>query len=43
MPLDGIKINSRVADFDPNARLEELRYQGSLYTITKDGVQKHNE
>ena len=40
---DGIKINSRIADFDPNARLEGLRYQGSLYTITKDGVQKHNK
>jgi hypothetical protein len=37
---DGIKVNSRLAEFDPAARLEGLRYQGSLYTITKDGAQR---
>jgi hypothetical protein len=37
---DGIKVNSRLGNFDPNARLEGLRYQGSLYTVTKDGAQK---
>ncbi|HXX02496.1 MAG TPA: hypothetical protein VEJ00_14870 [Candidatus Acidoferrales bacterium] len=37
---DGIKVNSRLASFDPTARLEGLRYQGSLYTVTKDGAQK---
>lgn len=36
---DGIKVNSHVASFDSTARLEGLRYQGSLYTVTKDGAQ----
>ena len=35
---DGIKVNSHLASFDPSARLEGLRYQGSLYTVTKDGA-----
>lgn len=37
---NGIRLNSRVAEFDPAARLEGLRYQGGLYTVTKDGAQK---
>ncbi|MGA8866424.1 MAG: hypothetical protein WB510_05620 [Candidatus Sulfotelmatobacter sp.] len=37
---DGIKVNSHLAGFDPAARLEGLRYQGELYTVTKDGAQK---
>ncbi len=37
---DGIKVNSHLAGFDPAARLEGLPYQGSLYTITKDGAQR---
>ncbi|MGA7294270.1 MAG: hypothetical protein WBW85_17180 [Terriglobales bacterium] len=37
---DGIKVNSRLAAFDPSAQLEDLRYQGSLYTVTKDGARK---
>ncbi len=37
---EGIKVNSHLAGFDPSARLEGLRYQGALYTITKDGAQK---
>jgi hypothetical protein len=36
----GIRVNSHLAAFDPSARLEGLRYQGALYTITKDGAQK---
>jgi hypothetical protein len=37
---DGIRIQSHLADFDPGARLEGLNYQGSLYTVTRDGAQK---
>lgn len=37
---EGIKVNSHLSSFDPSARLENLRYQGGLYTITKDGVQQ---
>jgi hypothetical protein len=37
---DGIKVNSHLSDFDRNARLEGLRYQRGLYTITKDGAQR---
>jgi hypothetical protein len=37
---DGIRVRSRLADFDPQARLENVRYQGALYTITKDGAKK---
>jgi hypothetical protein len=36
----GIQVNSHLASFDPAARLEGLRYQGSLYTVTKDGAEK---
>ena len=38
--LDGIKVNSHLASFDPSARLEGLRYQGGLYTVTKDGAHR---
>ena len=37
---DGIRVNSRVAEFDPHARLEGGRYQGSFYAVTKDGAEK---
>jgi hypothetical protein len=37
---DGIKVNSQIASFDPSARLEGLRHQGSLYTVTKDGAHR---
>jgi hypothetical protein len=37
---DGIRLKSHLAEFDPQARLEGLQYQGGLYTITKDGVEK---
>ena len=37
---DGIKVNSHLGNFDPKARLEGVRYQGNLYTVTKDGAQR---
>jgi hypothetical protein len=37
---DGIRVQSHLAEFDPNARLEGLNYQGSLYTVSKDGARK---
>jgi hypothetical protein len=37
---DGIRVQSHLAELDPNARLEGLNYQGSLYTVTKDGARK---
>jgi hypothetical protein len=37
---DGIKVNSRLDSFDPTARLEGVRYQEALYTVTKDGAQR---
>jgi hypothetical protein len=37
---DGIKVHSHLASFDPSARLEGVRYQGGVYTITKDGAQR---
>ena len=40
---DGIKVNSHLANFDPSARLEGLRHQGSLYTVTKDGAYRQKE
>jgi len=40
---DGIRVQSHLAEFDPHARLEGVRYQGSLYTITKDGAERKRE
>ena len=37
---EGLVVESRVAQFDPDARLEGLRHQGELYTVTKDGARK---
>jgi hypothetical protein len=37
---DGIRVQSHLSEFDPNARLEGLNYQGSLYTVSKDGARK---
>jgi hypothetical protein len=37
---DGIRVASRLAEFDTNARLEDLPYQGGLYTVTREGVHK---
>jgi hypothetical protein len=39
----GIRVNSRLGGFDSSARLEGVRYQGGLYTITKDGAQREKE
>jgi hypothetical protein len=33
-----MKVQSRLADFDPKARLVNLRYQGSNYAISKGGA-----
>lgn len=38
----GIGVNSRISDFDPDARLEDVRYQGSFYTVTKEGAKKQH-
>lgn len=37
---DGVRVNSHLGDFDASARLEGLRYQDGLYTITKEGAQR---
>jgi hypothetical protein len=37
---DGIRVTSRLAAFDANARLEDLPYQGGLYTVTREGAHK---
>jgi hypothetical protein len=37
---DGIKVRSRVADFDPHARLMNLRYQGQNYTVSREAAQR---
>ncbi len=38
---DGVKVTSRLADFDPEAKLVNLRYQGRNYTITRAGTEEH--
>jgi len=35
---DGIRMNSRLADFDPEAKLLNVRYQGKSYTISRQGA-----
>jgi hypothetical protein len=37
---DGIHVTSRLEEFDANARLEDLPYQGGLYTVSRAGVHK---
>jgi hypothetical protein len=34
---DGLKVKSRLADFDPAAKLLNVNYQGKSYTITGRG------
>ncbi|HLY62286.1 MAG TPA: hypothetical protein VKV95_16210 [Terriglobia bacterium] len=34
---NGIRMNSRLSDFDPNAKLLNVRYQGKSYTISRSG------
>ena len=36
----GIEVHSRLKDFDPDARLEALNYQGNHYTISAAGAEK---
>jgi hypothetical protein len=36
--FDGMKVRSRLADFDPKARLLNLRYQGKKYVISAQGA-----
>lgn len=36
----GIGVRSRLADFDPDARLRNLRYQGATYTINRHGAER---
>jgi hypothetical protein len=31
-------VNSRLLDFDPEAKLSQVSYQGKRYTITKHAV-----
>ena len=35
---DGIRIQSRLTDFDPNAKLMKVHYQGKGYTIGRSGA-----
>jgi hypothetical protein len=35
---EGLRIRSRVVQFDPDARLEGVHYQGKLYTVTGNGA-----
>jgi hypothetical protein len=36
----GIRVNSRLLDFDPKARLVNLRYQGKDFTVSQGGAQQ---
>jgi len=38
--FDGVHAQPRLAEFDPEARLEGLHYQGAEYTITQRGARK---
>jgi len=37
---DGIRLNSHLADFDPDAKLLNVNYQGKSYTITRLGARR---
>jgi hypothetical protein len=37
---DGIKLTSHLKDFDSNAKLVKLRYQGQNYTVSSQAVQR---
>ena len=37
---DGIEVRSRLADFDPAARLLNVHYQGESYTISSAGARR---
>jgi hypothetical protein len=36
--FDGIRARPRLRDFDPNAKLLDVPYQGKNLTITRDGL-----
>ena len=36
---DGIRLKSRLEDFDPEAKLVNLNYQGKLYSVTRHKVE----
>jgi hypothetical protein len=36
--FDGIKAQPRLTDFDPHARLVNLRYQGKKYVVSSNGA-----
>jgi len=36
--FDGIQARTRLQDFDPNAKLLNVPYQGKNYTITRNGL-----
>jgi hypothetical protein len=36
--FDGIKVHSRLNDFDPKARLVNLQYQNKKYEISQKGA-----
>jgi hypothetical protein len=37
---NGLKVQSRLADFDSEAKLLNLNYQGKSYTLTQQGAQR---
>ncbi len=37
---DGVKVTSRVTDFDPEAKLINLNYQGQNYTVSREGARR---
>jgi len=36
----GIQVDSRLADFDPSAKLVKLNYQGRDYMISGEGAEQ---
>ena len=37
---DGLVANPQFSDFDPDARLVNLRYQGADYEVTREGARR---
>ena len=37
---DGLQVQSRLADFDPAAKLLNINYQGKSFTITRNGAKE---
>jgi hypothetical protein len=38
--FDGVEARPRLADFDPKARLVNLRHQGKNYTASQNGIEQ---